>query len=280
MVLEIGADKVPYVDLILRQLSVSKHALRTQFAASETEGVNVRYFWSDNLLPDDIAGEIQEAFPLPKTMRFLSSVRERKYTSKNFEEFDPVLKEITFAFQDPAVIRVIEDITGLKKQIPDESLYAGGLSMMQKGHFLNPHIDNSHDAEGRYYRSLNLLYYVTPAWRVENGGNLELWDRQVRRHVTVPSLFNRLVVMETHPWSWHSVSPIVKDVTRCCVSNYYFSAESPTGKPYRHVTSFSARPEQKVRRALCWLDNRARQGVRKMFHGGLGRTDVYAGKRD
>jgi hypothetical protein len=87
-------------------------------------------------------------------------------------------------------------------------------------------------------------------------------------------------VMETHPWSWHSVSPIVKDVPRCCVSNYYFSTESPIGRPYRHVTSFSARPEQKLRRVVCRIDNRVRQGVRKMFPRGLGRTDVYGGRGD
>ena len=66
-----------------------------------------------------------------------------------------------------------------------------------------------------------LLYYVTPGWRLENGGNLELWDCAVRRNVTLVSQFNRLVLMETTPWSWHSVSPVVADGFRCCVSNYY-----------------------------------------------------------
>ena len=278
MVLRSGAAKLPYVDLIVDHLSAFSDALRAQFTANGEQGVNVRHFWVDKLLPNNIAKEIQTGFPRPEGMHLIWSFRERKYSSKNFDEFDSTLKGITFAFQNPAVVRIIEKITGLKNQIPAASLYAGGLSVMRKGHFLNPHIDNSHNADGRYYRSLNLLYYVTPDWRVENGGNLELWDSQVRRHVTVPCLFNRLVVMETHPWSWHSVSPILKDVTRCCVSNYYFSAESPIGRPYTHVTSFNARPEQKARRALCRIDNRVRQGLRKLFPQGLGRTDVYAGK--
>ena len=33
---------------------------------------------------------------------------------------------------------------------------------------------------------------------VENGGNYELWDESVNNHILVPSLFNRLVVMETN----------------------------------------------------------------------------------
>ena len=61
-------------------------------------------------------------------------------------------------------------------------------------------------------------------------------------------------------------------------SNYYFTRESPTGRPYRHVTTFSAPPEQKVRRALAWIDSRAIEGVRKIFPRGLVGTDVYTVK--
>jgi Rps23 Pro-64 3,4-dihydroxylase Tpa1-like proline 4-hydroxylase len=171
----------------------------------------------------------------------------------------------------------VEQITGIKEQIPDASLYAGGLSAMGAGHFLSPHIDNSHEDTRKYYRTLNLLYYVTPDWSLESGGNLELWDRGVRRHITVVSKFNRLVIMETNPWSWHSVSEVKADRVRCCVSNYYFSPKSPIGKDYFNVTSFSARPEQKIRRALAWTDNKFRQAVRLVVPSGLGKKDVYEG---
>lgn len=159
----------------------------------------------------------------------MDSFRERKFTSKNFDEFDPILKAITFAIQDPRVIEVVEKITGIKGQIPDPSLYAGGLSAMAKDQFLGPHIDNSHEATRKYYRTLNLLYYITPDWTLENGGNLELWDVSVKSNATIVSSYNRLAIMETTPSSWHSVSKVNVDKVRCCVSNYYFSEISPTG---------------------------------------------------
>jgi hypothetical protein len=101
----------------------------------------------------------------------------------------------------------------------------------------------------------------------------------VRRNVTIMSRFNRLVVMETTPWSWHSVSPVTVDRFRCCVSNYYFSPRSPIGADYFNVTSFSARPEQKMRRLVAWADGKLRQAVRKIIPSGVGRKDVY-GDRD
>jgi Rps23 Pro-64 3,4-dihydroxylase Tpa1-like proline 4-hydroxylase len=250
--------------------------LQQQFARStDTEGV--RHVIVDDLLPESLACEIHAKFPAPGAMRLMDSFRERKYTSKSFDQFDPLMADITFAIQDPRIVALVERITGIEQQIPDAKLYAGGLSAMGRGHFLGPHLDNSHDGTRQNYRTLNLLYYVTPDWSLENGGNLELWDRDVRSHNTIVSRFNRLAIMETNPWSWHSVSEVTVDRLRCCVSNYYFSPRSPTGKEYFNITAFSARPEQRLRRALAWADSRLRQAVRRVAPRGLGKQDVYEG---
>ena len=268
--------KTKLVEIISEQLSSQIDQLREQFSNSIGK-VGIRHAVLDDLLPDTLAHQIHTEFPRAASMRLMDSFRERKYTSKSFNQFAPIMADITFALQDPKVIKVIEQITGIEQQIPDSSLYAGGLSAMGLGHFLGPHIDNSHEISRTYYRTLNLLYYVTPGWSVEDGGNLELWDRDVRRHVTIVSKFNRLAIMETNPWSWHSVSEVTVDRLRCCVSNYYFSPSSPTGHDYFNVTSFSARPEQRMRRALAWADGRLRQAVRQLVPQGLGKKDVYKG---
>lgn len=264
------------VTIIVRRLESLSKTLNSQFLVSKRE-VGVRYCYVDELLPENVALGIYDAFPAVTSMRLMSSFREKKYTSKSFEKFDPLMRDITFAIQDPRVVAIIEEITGITNQVPDERLYAGGLSAMSKGHFLSPHIDNSHDGEQKNYRTLNLLYYVSPNWERQNGGNLELWDSQVSDHVTVDSRFNRLVIMETNPTSWHSVSEVKVDRNRCCVSNYYFSPDSPIGREYLNVTAFSARPEQHLLRALAWVDNNIRQAVRLVVPRGLGKKDIYEG---
>jgi len=270
--------KEQLVELIVSRLASERDTLQKAFQAAKNE-VGVRYCVVDDLLPQALAERIAAAFPTTAQMRLMDSFRERKYTSKDFDRFDPVMADITFAIQDPRVIEIVGRITGIQEQTPDASLYAGGLSAMVKGHHLGPHIDNSHEASRRYYRTLNLLYYVTPGWALENGGNLELWDQRVRNNVTIVSRFNRLALMETTPTSWHSVSPVVADGTRCCVSNYYFSPRSPTGADYFNVTSFSARPEQPLLRLLARVDNGVRQGVRALVPQGLGKKDVYQGPK-
>lgn len=195
--------------------------------------------------------------------------------------FDPLVEEITYAFQDPAVVEMIGRITAIPQLLPDAQLYAGGISSMVAGHYLRPHVDNSHDAERQRWRTLNLLYYVSVGRGVDQGGNLELWPQGMRRaRVTIPSDFNRLVVMETHGRSLHSVSPVVSGPPRRCVSNYYFSPQPVREEDRFHVTSFRARPGERGLDALLRADAAVRMGVRRVRAEGVRRTShIYKGPR-
>jgi Rps23 Pro-64 3,4-dihydroxylase Tpa1-like proline 4-hydroxylase len=260
--------------IIADRLNRDAEVLSTNFHSRED--VHTGYFVVDDLLPEEIAREVYEAFPHHNRFRRLESFRERKSTSKDVDSLPAILSEVTFAFQDRTVIDAIERITGIRNQLPDPHLYAGGLSIMVKGDFLNPHIDNSHDKDRLHYRTLNLLYYVSPDWDQGCGGNFELWDPRVRRNVEIVSRFNRLLVMETNTTSWHSVNRVLVDRPRCCVSNYYFSPDPPEGYEHFHITAFNARPEQPFRRLLARADSAARMAVRRIVKLGVGKKDVRA----
>jgi len=105
---------------------------------------------------------------------------------------------------------------------------------------------------------LNLLYYISPDWKLENGGNLELWDKKISTPTTIVSAFNRLVIFETSQISWHSVSQVIAGGYRSCVTSYYFSPLSPTGRPYYQVTTFAGRPEETFKRIALKVDSALR----------------------
>ena len=268
--------KEELVRLILERLEKDAEAIKADFHAAK--GITTRFTAIDNFFPEEVARKIYEAFPPFEKMRLLDSFREKKYTSKDFDEFNPLVKDATFAFQDERVVQRVAALTGIEDPKGDPHLYAGGLSAMTKGHFLNPHLDNSHDYEQKYYRVLNLLYYVTPGWKTENGGNLELWDTEVTKAIEIPSLFNRLVLMATNDKSYHSVNEVKAEGARCCVSNYYFSPHSPNGYETTHVTYFQARPEQTVRRLVTKVDSDIRTALRKVIKKGLSKKDLYEGE--
>jgi Rps23 Pro-64 3,4-dihydroxylase Tpa1-like proline 4-hydroxylase len=258
------------VRLILDRLEEERDRIDQQW--KNPVGTTTRHFYVDNLLPAEIVESAYAAFPRDGTGFFCrETFREKKRTSAHLSGYAPILGELTYAMQDASVVSKISDLAGLEYLEPDPSLYAGGLSMMFRDDFLNPHIDNSHDAKRDRYRRLNLLYYVSPDWKLENGGNFELWNEDHSVPVTLISAANRLLVMETNKTSWHSVSKVVVDHPRCCVSNYYFSKVSPDQTEYFHVTSFDGRPDEPVKKIASVADNALRNVVAKTLKVGRGK---------
>ncbi len=269
-------NRTKIADIVVARLERDRVTLQKNFATSGPIG----HFAIDDVLPPDLALRIRAAFPVSNAMKTRHSLRELKFIAAQMDRYNRLLEEAIYAFQDPRIVRLVGEITGLPALEPDDHLYAGGISMMVQGHFLNPHLDNSHDKERQRYRVLNLLYYCSPNWSLECGGNLELWPEGPQgQPITVESRFNRLAVMVTHRQSWHSVSSVHSDEARCCVSNYYFSHRSPEQSDYFHVTSFRGRPEQKLRDLVLRADVALRMAVRKLFPRGAYKVKHYYDKK-
>ena len=253
--------------LISARLIAEKDVLKKQF--SETKN-NIGYFFLDDVLPEEIALEIHKNFPKLSEAALRKDIREHKYIAYQMDKYHSLLEEVIYAFQDAEIVGLIAEICQIKEALPDENLYAGGLSLMKKNNFLNPHLDNSHDKDRKLWRVLNLLFYVTPNWNIENGGNLEIWPKGIKNEPReIESKFNRLVVMATHQHSWHSVNKVLVDKVRCCISNYYFSETPLLPNDSFHVTSFRGRKTEKIKDFFLRTDSLLRNSIRTIFKNGL-----------
>lgn len=265
-------------EFIVDRLKEEASQMRLSYENSKEK---IGHFYIDDLLPEDIATSIYRSFPKLEETVLKKSLREYKHIAVQMDQYDPIIEEITYAFQDPRVVGVIEELCNIPNLVPDENLYAGGLSMMSQNNFLNPHLDNSHDKDRNRWRVLNLLYYVSPNWNLENGGNLEIWPEGLdHENITIISKFNRLAVMATHQRSWHSVSKVVVNKTRCCVSNYYFSSEPLLQDDSFHVTSFRGFPKQKLLDVILKMDTSLRMRIRKIFNKGIKENPHVYKKKD
>lgn len=270
-------DRHSYAELIYASLLQNKETLKQQYDSSRNQ---IGYFFLDDLLPEELALEIFAKFPKPEEMVLKKSIREDKYVAAQMNKYDPVLEEIIYAFQDKKIVELVSEICKLNDIVPDENLYAGGISKMGNKQFLNPHLDNSHDKDRELWRVLNLLYYVTPDWNEAFGGNLELWPDGLKQEpITIHSKFNRLAVMATHNHSLHSVSPVTHNGYRNCVSNYYFSPNPVHENDTFHVTSFRGRPENKLTDVVLQLDTFLRMSIRKIFKKGI-KENPHVYKKD
>lgn len=230
----------------------------------------IGYFYIDDLLPEELAKQCYDVFPDSSEMRELKSLREYKHVSAQMNKHNPLLEKVIYAFQEKNIVELIGEICGAPSLFADESLYAGGISLMAQNNFLHPHLDNSHDAERERWRVFNLLYYVTPGWETDFGGHLELWPNGPKKEpLVIESKFNRLVIMATHDTSWHSVNKVTVDKSRCCISNYFFSDTPLKSTDKFHVTKFKGRPENKFTNILLDVDSNLRMMLRKLFKKGV-----------
>lgn len=271
------ADRYEIANFIVERMTSEKDRLKAQYEETRDQ---IGFFYIDNLLPEEVALSIYEQFPESQAMKLKKTLREYKYIAAQMDQYDPILEECVYAFQDSRVVNLVKEVLSIDSAYPDTHLYAGGISMMGKGQYLNPHLDNSHDKDRDRWRVLNLLYYVSPGWVESNGGNLELWpDGPAGDPLTITSRFNRLAVMVTHSRSWHSVSEVKSGGFRCCVSNYYFADEALRPEDRFHVTSFRGRPEQKLRDIVLRIDSFVRMVVRGVFSKGISANDHIYKKR-
>jgi Rps23 Pro-64 3,4-dihydroxylase Tpa1-like proline 4-hydroxylase len=244
-------------DTIAGRLRGQREHLRRRWQASSP----FRHIEIDDLIPRVGAEQLAASLPDASRLNRQVNIRERK-SGGNPEVYSARLNLHLAALRDPSVIAAVSEITGIEELLAP---WPGSVSMMGRGDFLNPHIDHSHDDANLLYRVLNLLYYVSPDWKMENGGHLELWDKKISAATTIVSAFNRLVIFETNQVSWHSVSTVLAGGYRACVTSYYFSKVSPTGKNYYQVTTFAGRPEEPFKRIALKADGALRNLIGRAF---------------
>ena len=254
------ATRYTLAALIVERLRAMRRMLDVQWRRHEIQHLVV-----DDLFPQRIAQALFHEFPGPEQMTLHRGLEQRIYVKRNFGPQRSLLEEAVRAFQQPEVAQVLSEVVGASRLLPDTQLDASGISLISRGGFLNPHIPQSHDDLRQHYRVLNLVYHVTPDWRLSDGGHLELWHAGPNGHPTTTlAKFNRLIVMATHRASWNSISRVDARRHRCSLFNCYYSPCSLNMGEYGHLDVFRGRPEQKIRDLLLRGERSARLLLRKL----------------
>ena len=148
-------EKEYFVGLIIKRLEEAREKIIDQW--ENPIDTPTRHFVLDNLLPNQDVEKIYSAFPRNGDGFFdRESFREKKRTSADLSNFNPILLDITYAMQDSRIVAKVSELCSIESIEPDPKLYAGGLSMMFPNDYLNPHIDNSHDSKRKQYRRRGL----------------------------------------------------------------------------------------------------------------------------
>jgi hypothetical protein len=154
---------------------------------------------------------------------------EVKYRTKWQSEFDipENIVEVVRILNSSDMLRAMASRLSIPKLMSDPYFSGGGLNVTTRGGLLDVHVDgNYHDASG-LNRRLNAILYFNHDWQPEWGGEFGLYDKTgtdcLKR---VPPLFNRLVIFDSHDFSFHGLpDPIAfpTEHTRKSLILYYYT---------------------------------------------------------
>src|SRR5579863_813259 len=223
----------------------------------------------NNFLHADFADRVHEAFPTFEQARSVGrefrTVNERnKVQVTNAAMFPPPIAELNRLLAQRQLLELLSYAFGIEDLLPDPELTGGGMHQTGPRGRLDVHVDFNYLPEQKLFRRLNILIYFNKDWAADWGGNLELWDKDVRecRHSFAP-LFNRCVIIETTSISYHGVSAVScpPDRARRSFAAYYYTREAPPDwRGEAQSTIFRSRPNEKVKgRVLMPLEHAGRR---------------------
>lgn len=227
------------------------------------------FFSLDNFLDDAFANQVLESFPTYKSAlsngKSFKAVNERgKVQLTDSETFAPAAKELKDVLASQEWLDVLSYVMDIPKLLPDDQLVGGGMHQTGPRGHLDVHVDFNYIEERKLHRRLNILVYFNKDWKPEWGGNVELWDKDVKvcHHSSSP-IFNRCVVFATSDISYHGVTAVKcpEGNSRKSFAAYYYTKEAPAGWDGTvHSTIFKARPTELTKKWFSMpLENASRQ---------------------
>ena len=179
-----------------------------------------------------------------------SNPLEIKRTSNDYNRFPPTVYQFFVGMSDWDVADLLTEITGNPPLIPDVGLHGGGIHQIKNGGKLNTHMDYAVHPKLGLQRQVNAIIYLSPEWLPEYGGSLKLFDgtmdEPLSEKVNINCEFNRMVLFDTSPGSWHGFPDPIRcpeGVSRRSLA-YYYCIAPDDNTPQRFRARFAPSAEQ------------------------------------
>lgn len=235
-------------DIINPDVLQQKDAFAQIFAQAQP----CRHVVIEDFLVPEVANQLFEHFPPFETLNVKrKSINEDKAEDYHFERWHPVFSRVRDAVQSVEFCTWMSEVTGVDGLHSTDDSLGSGLHQGKNGSFVDVHVDVNMNPEKGLWRRINLLIYLNRYWKPEYGGDLELWDVEMKNCIKkIPPYHNVAVIFYTDDNSPHGYSRIhvPENESRKSFYTYYYT---PIGEGFSYRDSrFLPRPDEALSKKL------------------------------
>lgn len=191
-----------------------------------------------NFFDKDFLNLVLEEFPdLSKKQSSINyeNKNEIKFANNDRKHFKKSTKKLFEYLNSTQFLNFLQKISSIKERIlPDRSLSGGGLHEIKRGGVLKVHTDFNKHPTKNLDRRINVLIYLNKKWKKNYGGELELWNKDMKKCVKkILPTFNTMVIFSTNDFTNHGHPRYLncpKNISRKSVATYYFSKGRPNNE--------------------------------------------------
>jgi hypothetical protein len=236
----------------------------------------------DDFFLPQVAEQLAKEFPdyNDPMLGYYNNAIENKKVFNKWDKFPKLTYQAFTMLGRPDFLSNIRGLIGnpsTTKLWMDYGLNGGGWHLHTRNGNNNVHLDyNIHPKLGEQ-RKLNIIIYMTPDWKSEWGGGLELWSHnpETKRPKdlvkTVENKFNRAVIFDTTQNSWHGLPKKItcpEGVIRKSLAAYYVQPAPENADP-RGKALFAPTKEQEGNPEIEQLiRDRSNVATANKFHAG------------
>ena len=189
----------------------------------------------DNFFNENFLNEVLKDFPdlskVDNSQKY-SNKNEVKFANNDYENFPSSIKKLFDFMNSSDFLEFLQKITSIKeKLVADPKLNGGGLHEIKSGGLLKIHTDFNRHPTLDLDRRVNILIYLNNNWSEAYGGDLELWDKEMKFcGKKIKPTFNKMVIFSTNDFSNHGHPDPINcpaNISRKSIALYYFSKGRP-----------------------------------------------------
>ena len=228
-----------------------------------------KHIFLDDFFTEETADILYENFPSFESLNVIrKSLNENKREDYNFEAWHPVFQKVRETLASKEFSKIISRITGIDGLFTNFDSLGQGIHQGAKGSYLDVYIDVNVNVEKKIWRRVNLLIYLNKGWKDEYGGEIELWNPEMKDCVLkYPCFMNKALIFITDKNSPHGYSKInvPEGTTRKSYYAYYYT---PLEEGVRYEDSrFLSKPDDSfIKKTATVLKEKAKITIKSILN--------------